>query len=157
MSLEISGANNIGSCNQPKKSQSHGCSQGLVTMSKIDENISNGKTITWCKKSHRKFTKKIPLATCKTFASLDSMQPLLMTHLHSIVLENVYSFYMVISFDMAMWFQSHKHSNWDWHKWVNTYNGYLIEHLAWLFYDSYFMGVQNKGSRSRIQLCQLVK
>ena len=80
-------------------------------MCKTDENISNGKTITGCKWSHRKFTKNLLSATCKTFASLDSMQPLQMTHLPSIVLEHVYSFSMVISFDMATWFQSHKHSN----------------------------------------------
>ena len=57
--------------------------------------------------------KNISSTTCKTFTSLDSMQPLQMTHLPSIVLEHVYSFYMVISFYMATWFQSHKHSNWD--------------------------------------------
>ena len=31
--------------------------------------------------------------------------------------------------DLALWFQLHKCSQWDWPKWVNTM-GYFIEHLA---------------------------
>ena len=47
--------------------------------------------------------------------------------------------------DLALWFQLHKRSQWDWHKWVNTM-GYFIEHLAvgtWL---------RNKGLERRDEI-----